>query len=70
MRGHGWDEATIARVEDLVHKRGLGKVSDADVQALEDALCLVFIETQYDELAAKLDDDQDGRCREEDPEKM
>ena len=44
---------TIARVQDLVRKRGLGK--DPDVQTLEDALCLVFLETQFHDLAARLD---------------
>ena len=36
-----------------MRKRELGR--DADVQVLEDALCLVFIETQFGELAAKLE---------------
>jgi hypothetical protein len=36
-----------------VRKRGLGK--DPDVQTLEDALCLVFLETQFDDLAARMD---------------
>ncbi len=49
----GYDDATVARVQDLVRKRGLGK--DPEVQTLEDALCLVFIETQLRELAARLD---------------
>jgi hypothetical protein len=49
----GYDDETIGRVQDLVRKRGLGK--DAEVQTLEDALCLVFLETQFDELAARLD---------------
>jgi hypothetical protein len=49
----GYDAATIARVQDIVRKRGLGR--DPDVQVLEDALCLVFIETQLGELAARLD---------------
>ena len=47
----GYDEPTIARVQQLVRKRGLG--SDPDVQVLEDALCLVFIETQLHDLAAR-----------------
>ena len=51
----GYDDATIARVQDLVRKRGLGK--DPEVQTLEDALCLVFIETQLRDLAARLDPD-------------
>jgi len=58
MRARDWDDATINRVADLIHKRGLGKTDDAEVQAFEDALCLVFIETQYDELAVKLEDDK------------
>ena len=49
----GYDDETVARVQDLVRKRGLGK--DAEVQTLEDALCLVFLETQFDELAARMD---------------
>jgi len=49
----GYDDATIARVQDLVRKRGLG--SDPEVQVLEDAICLVFLETQFRALAARLD---------------
>jgi hypothetical protein len=47
----GYDEATIRRVQDIVRKRGLGK--DPEVQVLEDALCLVFVETQLLDLAAR-----------------
>jgi hypothetical protein len=54
----GYDEATIVRVQDLVRKKGLGKDPDADVQVLEDALCLVFIETQFRELADRLEPDK------------
>lgn len=39
----GYDWATIGMVQHLVAKRGLG--DDTDVQTLEDALRLVFIET-------------------------
>ena len=42
----------IARVQDLVRKRGLGR--DPEVQALEDALCLAFLETQLAELAGRM----------------
>jgi hypothetical protein len=52
----GYDEPTIARVQDLVRKRGLGR--DAEVQVLEDALCLVFVETQLMDLAARVDADK------------
>ena len=47
----GYDDETIARVQTLVRKRGLGK--DPEVQVLEDALCLVFVETQMHDLAAR-----------------
>jgi uncharacterized protein DUF4202 len=49
----GYDDTTTARVQELVRKRGLGK--DPEVQTLEDALCLVFIQTQLRDLAARLD---------------
>lgn len=49
----GYDEATVARVGDIVRKRNLA--TDAEVQALEDALCLVFLQTQLHELAARLE---------------
>ena len=50
----GYDEALQARVDDLIHKRGLAR-GDAEAQALEDALCLVFLETQFRELAERLE---------------
>ena len=34
-----------------------GLANDAEVQALEDALCLVFLETQLDDIVARLDPD-------------
>jgi len=49
----GYEQATIARVQRIVAKRDLGK--DRDVQVLEDALCLVFIETQLDDLRRRLE---------------
>jgi len=52
----GYDDATITRVQEIVRKQGLGK--DPEVQALEDALCLVFIETQLHELAARTEPDK------------
>jgi len=50
---HGYDAATIRRVSDLLHKRGLAR-GEPEAQVLEDALCLVFIETQYREIAERL----------------
>ena len=45
----------VARVQAIVKKERLK--SDPDVQSLEDALALVFLETQLAELNEKLDDD-------------
>lgn len=53
----GYDAATIANVQSLVRKDGLGRDADDDVQVLEDALCLVFLETQFAEVAARLGTD-------------
>lgn len=52
----GWDEATIARVEALVRKVGLGR--DPEVRLFEDAICMVFFELEYAELARKHDDEK------------
>lgn len=52
----GWGTDTVARVQVLVKKQGLGR--DAEVQALEDALCLVFLELQFHDLAARLDEEK------------
>lgn len=43
------------RATAIVAKRGLG--TDREVQTHEDALCLVFLELQLDELAGRLDHD-------------
>jgi hypothetical protein len=51
----GVDPATVERVQSLVKKERLK--SDPEVQALEDALCLVFVETQFGELTEQLGDD-------------
>jgi hypothetical protein len=53
LAAEGYDASDITRVQDIVQKRRL--TSDADVQAFEDALCLVFLEDQLDELGARLD---------------
>lgn len=50
----GYDGGTITRVQDLVRKRGLGR--DREVQVLEDALCLVFVETQLHDLAGRVEE--------------
>ena len=45
----------VERVQAIVQKERLR--SDPEVQALEDALCLVFVETQFGELADQLGED-------------
>jgi hypothetical protein len=54
VREAGYDDDTAARVADLVAKR-TPRASDPDAQTLEDALCLVFVETEYADLAARTD---------------
>ena len=44
----GYDAATIDRTQRIIRKEGLG--TDPQVQTHEDALCLVFLETQLAEL--------------------
>jgi hypothetical protein len=51
----GVDPETIERVQAIVKKERLR--SDPDVQALEDALCLVFVETQFGDLTDQLGED-------------
>jgi hypothetical protein len=52
----GYDAATIERVQLLIQKKNLG--SDPEVQALEDGLCLVFLETQFDSLGQRVADEK------------
>ena len=51
LENAGYDSQTIDRVRSINLKKGLGK--DAEVQLIEDALCLVFLQEQFDDLAAK-----------------
>jgi hypothetical protein len=53
LKRTGYDDGMIEIVQRLVAKRDLG--TDKDAQVLEDALCLVFIETQFDDLRRRLD---------------
>ncbi len=48
----GYDSATVARAQALVRKQDLRR--DPEAQVLEDALCLVFLETQFAELHERL----------------
>jgi len=47
----GYEAEQINRVKDLIMKKQLKR--DPEVQALEDALCLVFLEKQFSEFAKK-----------------
>jgi hypothetical protein len=51
----GYDTDSIARVQRIVRKEKLA--TDPEVQAYEDALCLVFLETQLADVVARLDPD-------------
>lgn len=52
----GYDEQTINRVKQIVLKQRLK--SDTDVQTMENALCLVFLQYQYDDLIAKMTEEK------------
>ena len=61
LRGAGYDDSTIERVRQIVLKQGLTRnpdTTDPDVQTFEDGLALVFLETQFDETAASIGDDE------------
>jgi hypothetical protein len=56
LREVGYDEAMIAKVEQLLRKRQLK--TDADVQLLEDVICLVFLENYFAEFSTQFDEDK------------
>jgi hypothetical protein len=56
LREVGYDDETIRRVQDLNLKKNFP--ADPECRVLEDALCLVFLEFQLADLAAKTDDDK------------
>ena len=56
LRGVGYDDATVARVQSLLRKEGLK--TDAETQALEDSTCLAFLERDFAEFAARHDDEK------------
>ncbi len=51
LRGVGYDEAAVQRVEQLVRKKHLK--DDAEVQLLEDAICCTFLEHEAASFAQK-----------------
>jgi hypothetical protein len=52
----GYSPQTITRVQQIVRKERL--TLDPEVQTLEDALCLVFLQLQLDETAGRVADDE------------
>jgi Domain of unknown function (DUF4202) len=54
MQANGYDESAIQRVKDLLLKRSLKR--DNEVQALEDVICLVFLEFYLEDFASKHDE--------------
>lgn len=52
----GYDATTIEAVQRINLKQGLGK--NDDVQTMEDALCLSFMEHELDEFSASQDDEK------------
>ena len=56
MREMGYPPEQIERVQLIMGKRHLQ--DDSDTQTLEDALCLVFLETQFADLRQKTPDDK------------
>lgn len=53
LASEGYAGETVARVQAIVRKVDLA--DDPEVQALEDALCLVFLETQLADVVARLE---------------
>ena len=56
LREAGYADDWIGRVQDLNLKKNFP--NDPESRVLEDALCLVFLEFQFAELAARSDDDK------------
>ncbi len=56
LRAQGYEDDVVDEVGRIVRKDGLG--TDPAVQVHEDALCLVFLQTQLGEVAARLGSDK------------
>ena len=54
LRDVGYDDATISRVQTLLRKERLKR--DAEVQCLEDVICLVFLESYFADFATQHDE--------------
>ena len=55
MQQAGYNEGTIKKVQHIILKEDLRK--DEEVQVMENALCLVFLEFQYEDFITKHDDE-------------
>lgn len=56
LRAAGYDEATVARTGSILRKEGLAV--DPEVQALEDAACLVFLERDLADFSERHDEEK------------
>ncbi|HEX7671979.1 MAG TPA: DUF4202 domain-containing protein [Polyangiaceae bacterium] len=56
LRGAGYDDRAIERIRFINEKKSLKM--DPDVQTMEDALCLVFLEYEIEEFATKHPEDK------------
>ena len=51
-----YDHGVVQKVQQIIRKEGLG--TDPAVQTHEDALCMVFLTTQFDDLISRLGEDR------------
>ena len=56
MKSCGYQESEIKPVQDIILKKN--RTENSDSQTMEDALCLVFLESQFGELRAKTPDEK------------
>lgn len=56
LQATGYDAATIDRVRHLITKRNFPR--DEEGRTLEDALCLTFLEAQFDDTTVKVGDEK------------
>ena len=56
LREHDFDSSTIEGVKRILLKQNLS--GDPEVQTMEDALCLAFLQHEWSEFAARHDDDK------------
>lgn len=56
LKEAGYDVETIKRVREIIQKQRLK--TDEDVQTIENALCLVFLQFQFDDLIEKVTEEK------------